>query len=68
MSKGHQEWMRKLRAGELDGPQPKLSQFLPLLDDNGKPIPVKSNPRSTTEYQDRCVKEAQLGPHFSQER
>ena len=63
LSKGQQEWMRLLEKGDLRGVMPKMSQFLRLT---GKEL--KSNPRATREYAAKCLKEAELGPHFNQDR
>ena len=68
MSKGHQNSMRRLRSGDLEGPQPKRSQFLELVNDKGEGIVITEDPRSISEYKDRCVQEASLGKHFDQSR
>ena len=68
MSEGHKQWMKRLRSGDFEGPQPKRAQFLELVDDNGKSIEIKEDPRAAPEYKDRCVQEAGLGKHFDQKR
>ena len=63
MTEGQRSWMKKLEKRDLSGVMPKLSQFLHLT---GKEF--TSNPRATPEYADQCLKEAELGPYFSEKR
>lgn len=56
--------MRKLRAGDLSGVTPPLSQFLELRDQE----PLMSNPRDTEEDKAACVATAGLNEDYDKER
>lgn len=63
MTAGQRAWMDKLKKDDLSGVMPRLSQFLQLT---GKEL--TSNPRSSPEYAEKCLVEAELGAHFSEKR
>ena len=56
-------WLKKLHAGDLDGPVLREAQYIRL-----RTSPVVGNPRHTEEYKDRCVDAVGLGDKIAQEK